>query len=860
MAAHGAAQGSLVIVDGDATIDWGVATGSGPMSTGRLEARVGCQAGGAVLLADLLTRLGERTGRALAVHSPAGLRERAEPTWTLWSRIPDSDGWRVERLLGFSCRATGIGAPEARTRPAEADIDQVAARLVVLHDAGLGYRDNPDLWPAAVTNGDSHPWVVLGTTAPVADSRLLDHLTKAHDDRLLVVVDIEDLRRSQVQISRGLSWERTAQDLVWELAHNPDVATLAKARHVIVTFGDAGAVVATRTANATTICSLVFDAKATEGDSEHDWRGVVPGAPVTLEAVVACAAADGVDHEGLVTAAASSLTAARVLTHSGYALDDEGNLAYPFDAVIDATCKPDSVFATTTIPDPARLLSQSPTALGGSHGQWTILEAAYPSSLSQISRQAVIRGAETVLTSVPHGRFGRLFTVDRHEIEALRAIRGLMEEYCTIAEPGRPVSIAVFGPPGSGKSFGVAQVAGSLLPGRIQKLEFNLSQFESPDELIDALHQVRDAALTGKIPLVFWDEFDTSLDGVPLGWLRYFLAPMQDGAFRQGQLVHPIGRAIFVFAGGTAANMRDFGADLTPAQLRSAKKPDFVSRLRGYLDVLGPNPQGDDPGGDRFHELRRAILLDSLLRRKAPQLVGRKDGVPELSIDPGVLTAFLKVPSYRHGARSMEAIIDMSHLSGQPSFLRSSLPSEAQLDLHVDGRRFLALVQRIDLSGDTLERLARAAHDVFRANLVAHGYRLGPVADETAKVSPKLCDYDELSEADKEQNRANVRDIPNKLAHAGYVMLAAKSEEVNAAFHRELIDQLARQEHERWMAEKLARGWAVGTPTDELAKRHEALLPWEELSESQRDKDRAFVTGIADILRRCGYAVLPVVT
>jgi hypothetical protein len=86
---------------------------------------------------------------------------------------------------------------------------------------------------------------------------------------------------------------------------------------------------------------------------------------------------------------------------------------------------------------------------------------------------------------------------------------------------------------------------------------------------------------------------------------------MQDGAFRQGQLTHPIGRSIFVFAGGTAASVSEFGRDLSEEQRRAAKQPDFVSRLRGYLNVLGPNPQpaAGEPGGDRFHVLRRAILL-----------------------------------------------------------------------------------------------------------------------------------------------------------------------------------------------------------------------------------------------------------
>jgi hypothetical protein len=217
------------------------------------------------------------------------------------------------------------------------------------------------------------------------------------------------------------------------------------------------------------------------------------------------------------------------------------------------------------------------------------------------------------------------------------------------------------------------------------------------------------------IPLVFWDEFDTPLDGEPLGWLRYFLAPMQDGAFRQGQVTHPIGRALFVFAGGTAASIAGFGRDLTAEQLRAAKQPDFASRLRGYHDVLGPDPHpsAGAPAHDRFYRLRRGIMLQSMLRRKAPQLIRGADGQETLSLDQGVMQAFLEVPGYRHGARSMEAIIDMSQLTGQGSFQRSSLPSQAQLDLYVDGRRFLALAQRPDLSDQLLEELA-AAHEVFR--------------------------------------------------------------------------------------------------------------------------------------------------
>jgi hypothetical protein len=57
------------------------------------------------------------------------------------------------------------------------------------------------------------------------------------------------------------------------------------------------------------------------------------------------------------------------------------------------------------------------------------------------------------------------------------------------------------------------------------------------------------------------------------------------------------------------------------------------------------------------------------------------------------LNALLHVKNYRHGARSMEAIIAMSALTGKASFERSSLPAPPQLALHVDADDFLGLLE-----------------------------------------------------------------------------------------------------------------------------------------------------------------------
>jgi hypothetical protein len=118
--------------------------------------------------------------------------------------------------------------------------------------------------------------------------------------------------------------------------------------------------------------------------------------------------------------------------------------------------------------------------------------------LAGLAEKIVLEGAEAALQDVPLGRFGRLLTVDRQEIENLHSIRNLISEYALRGQTKPLLSIAVFGAPGSGKSFGISEVAEALLPGSLKKLTLNLSQFRDPAQLLDALHEVHDLNQTNK--------------------------------------------------------------------------------------------------------------------------------------------------------------------------------------------------------------------------------------------------------------------------------------------------------------------------------------------------------------------------
>ena len=59
---------------------------------------------------------------------------------------------------------------------------------------------------------------------------------------------------------------------------------------------------------------------------------------------------------------------------------------------------------------------------------------------------------------------------------------------------------------------------------------------------------------------------------------------------------------------------------------------------------------------------------------------------------------------------------------------------------------------------------------------------------------------------------------------------------------------LGRMEQRRWCAERWLAGWSYAEKTDRNARKSAALVPWEELPEVERDKDRRQVDSIPRVL------------
>jgi hypothetical protein len=290
-----------------------------------------------------------------------------------------------------------------------------------------------------------------------------------------------------------------------------------------------------------------------------------------------------------------------------------------------------------------------------------------------LARRVVRVGIDALLdaSDVVKERIGDLLVLSDNEKKEF-AFRARIEAYTNLKEPKHPLCLGVFGPPGSGKSFAVKQILEAL--GHALRV-VNLSQLEGPGDLSAALAEV--ARWSGrKTPVVFFDEFDSSLAGTRLGWLQWLLAPMQDGVIvYEG---HPIEmkRAVFVFAGGTADRFEDFPAT-HGEYFRSAKGPDFVSRLRDHVNIRGVNEWP-------YRRVRRAITLRLAIERVPGVLANKQDRVADEWMADGFINQVLSVGRFVHGSRSVEALVEMATGPGSKAFTEQSLVDQIGLASHVD--------------------------------------------------------------------------------------------------------------------------------------------------------------------------------
>jgi hypothetical protein len=144
-----------------------------------------------------------------------------------------------------------------------------------------------------------------------------------------------------------------------------------------------------------------------------------------------------------------------------------------------------------------------------------------------------------------------------------------------------------------------------------------------------------------------------------------------------------------------------------------------------------------------------------------------------------------------------------------------------------------------------IDSIAAAIHETWRDLSRRQGWSMSPQLDRS---------YAELAEQEKEANRAAARRVGEVLAQAGLTLSddPAKS----AAGLPANLEAMAEAEHNGWMAERVQAGWSWAAIRDDAAKHHPSMLPYAELSEREKEKDRSNIRHYPDFAARAGCRIV----
>jgi ppGpp synthetase/RelA/SpoT-type nucleotidyltranferase len=167
--------------------------------------------------------------------------------------------------------------------------------------------------------------------------------------------------------------------------------------------------------------------------------------------------------------------------------------------------------------------------------------------------------------------------------------------------------------------------------------------------------------------------------------------------------------------------------------------------------------------------------------------------------------------------------------------------SERLVPLPEDGETVRAFIGsgRSRLEPRKRETIGKLIHEEYRK--------------EQASTYPS---WSSLEEGLRESNRHQADDIFAKLEEIGCGVREVKDRPiVLMTFTPAEIERLSEMEHGRFNAERLAAGWRWGPEKDRARRISSSLVPWAELSEAERELDRATVLRIPKYLEAVGLEI-----
>ena len=145
-----------------------------------------------------------------------------------------------------------------------------------------------------------------------------------------------------------------------------------------------------------------------------------------------------------------------------------------------------------------------------------------------------------------------------------------------------------------------------------------------------------------------------------------------------------------------------------------------------------------------------------------------------------------------------------------------------------------------------IDNIAAAIHATWRALSRSEGWSMQPRLDQP---------FAALTEPDKEDNRAAARRMGDVLKAGGFALDLDTSAIPPSALESN-IETMAEAEHNGWMAHRAANGWTHSAARDDAAKQHPSMVPYAQLPELEKEKDRNNLRHYPEFAIRAGLKII----
>ncbi len=235
--------------------------------------------------------------------------------------------------------------------------------------------------------------------------------------------------------------------------------------------------------------------------------------------------------------------------------------------------------------------------------------------------------------------------------------------------------------------------------------------------------------------------------------------------------------------------------------------------------------------------------------------------VAYICLDDDSLGLYAALTLHQYSAeRDVRFIVRMDHNTSVAKLIADEqVGLKSVQKIHPVNMFELTANSQLILAGEE-EILARSIHENYCMKEQKKG--------QTRETNRLLVSWDELGpltekkdridgEKYRESNRKQANFIWTKLSLVGCEIgpVTDWDAPLEFRFTPDETERLSSLEHGRWMNEKIEGGWRYGEKRDDAQKIHPSLVPYENLSESEKEKDRDTIRQIPEILSRIDFQV-----